>query len=132
MRQCGQHGYVPTLCLHNGIHIVCSSARHALYCPTEKLNNHKLDIKSRKISNIMEQTSIKRQKTKIKKSQQPGKLPDMQENAMLCHQTNCVTKDAPHTIYHTNWVFCFKFKITFSCLKQGVANYSVKTFITRK
>lgn len=44
----------------------------------------------------------------------------------------CVTKDAPHTIYHTNRVFCFKFKITFSCLKQGVANYSVKSFITRK
>ena len=36
----------------------------------------------------MEQTSIKRQKTKTKKSQQPGKLSDMQENAMLCHQTN--------------------------------------------
>ena len=33
-------------------------------------------LNTKKISNIMEQTSIKRQKTKIKKSQQPGKLSD--------------------------------------------------------
>ena len=38
----------------------------------------------------------------------------------------CVTKDGPHTIYHTNQVFCLKFKFTFSCLKQDVAHYSVK------
>ena len=50
----------------------------------------------------MEQTSIKRQKTKIKKSQQPGKLPDMQENAMLCHQTNYTHNNENYTLCQNN------------------------------
>ena len=45
----------------------------------------------------MAQTSIKRQKTKIKKSQQPGKLSDMQENAMLCNQTNYTHNNGNYT-----------------------------------